>query len=148
MFTGVGANYYATAYIRKYKGKEIVDLVAVFLNGASSLGDANKKNYGYSITQSVTYKDQVIWHNNHGYNAFVGNWNGIFPQPNQTTPYNDSAAEKWYDGAIPNPSAELPTVLTSNKYPNQFIDEILGWIYYLLNSIQNSNLPEINISNN
>lgn len=139
MFTGAGANYYATAYTRSYNGTEIVDLVAVFLNGANSLGDANNKNFGQTITRSVTFEGQVIWHDNHGYNAFVGNWNGTFPQPNQTTPYNDTAAEEWYDGNLPNPTAELPNAETKNEdYPSQLIDEFLSWINYFMNTIQNS----------
>jgi hypothetical protein len=148
MFTSAGANYYATAYIRKYKGKEIVDLVAIFLNGANSLGDANKKNYGFSISQETTFKNQSIWRNNHGYNAFVGNWNGTFPKPNQTTPYNDTAAEKWYDGALPSPSAELTNAETdtNGKYFDEFINGFLGWIDYIWNSILNSDVPEINIT--
>jgi hypothetical protein len=148
MFTGSGANYYATAYIRKYQGKEIVDLVAMFLNGATSLGDANKKNYGFTINREITYEGQTIWRNNHGYNAFVGNWKGTFPQPDQTTPYNETAAEAWYDGKLPSPSGELtnsPGKL-DNQYINQLIDEILGWLYFMVNSLMNSNIPEINIT--
>ncbi len=148
MFTHSEANYYATAYVRKYQGREIVDLVAMFLNGANNLGDANKKNYGYTINQKVIYENQPIWHNNHGYNAFVGNWNGTFPKANQTTPYNDTAAEEWYNGALPGPTAELTSTGTglSDQYITHLIDDILGWLYYLVNTIENSNIPEINIT--
>jgi hypothetical protein len=148
MFTSAGANYYATAYIRNYKGKEIVDLVALFLNGANSLGDANKKNYRFSINQETTYKNQSIWRNNHGYNAFVGDWNGTFPKPDQTTPYNDTAAEKWYEGALPNPTAELINIGTESDRPyfDEFLDEVFNWLDFLWNSILNSDIPEINIT--
>lgn len=148
MFAHSEANYYATPYVRRYQGKEVVDLVAIFLNGATSLGDANKKNYGNTINQRLIYEDQSIWRDNHGYNAFVGNWNGTFPQANQTTPYNDTAAEKWYNGVLPVPSDQLPNVRTDlqDLYGDQLIDIILGWIYYFINSILNSNMPEINIS--
>jgi len=38
--------------------------------------------------------------NDHGIAAFVGDWNGKFPTAAQTTPYNDAAAEKWYDSNV------------------------------------------------
>ncbi len=92
MFTGAGANYYATGW----NGAEIVyDL----LNGATTFADANNKNYE-RITKSTTYNGTQIWRNDHGYAAFVGNWNGKFPTAAQTTPYNDDAAEKWYDSNV------------------------------------------------
>ncbi|HTX61681.1 MAG TPA: hypothetical protein VMC48_05180 [Methanobacterium sp.] len=147
MFTGSGANYYATAYIRKYQGKEVVDLVAMFMNGANSLGDANKKNYGFTINQETNYQGEAIWRNDHGYNAFVGNWNGTFPQPDQTTPYNDTAAEAWYDGKLPGPSDELENSHEDQgDQIGQFIDGVLGWVYFMVNSVLNSNIPDINIT--
>lgn len=147
MFTGAGANYYATAYIRYYKGKEVVDLVAIFLNGASSMVDANKKNYGFTINQKTDYENQSIWRNNHGYNAFVGNWNGTFPHPSKTTLYNDTAAEKWYDGSLPNPSGELDNSQPNpDGYIDELMDELCGWIYFFWNSLWNSDIPEINLT--
>lgn len=150
MFTSSGANYYATAFVRQYQGKEVVDLVAIFLNGATNLGDANKKNYGYTINQELAYEDQSIWRDDHGYNAFVGNWNGAFPQANQTTPYNDTAAEEWYNDALPGPTTELANVPTddSNQYIDQLMDYILTWFYFLVNEIVDLNIPEINITPN
>ena len=88
MFTGAGANYYATGWT----GGEIV---YDFLNGATSFADANNKNYE-KITKSTNYNGTKVWRNDHGIAAFVGNWNGKFPKAAQTTPYNDKAAEKWY----------------------------------------------------
>lgn len=100
MFTGAGANYYATAFTENYKGHQIVGVVAQFLNGASNFGDANQKTMVGKITKSTDYDGQTIWRNDHGYSAFVGNWSGTFPNASQTSPYNDSAAEKWYNDAV------------------------------------------------
>ena len=149
MFTGAGANYYATPYVRNYQGREIVDVVAVFLNGASNMGDANHKNFGLTLNQSETYNGQTIWHNNHGYIAFVGNWNGTFPKANQTSPYNDTAAEAWYDGALPTPTAELTSVGSnvSNLDINQMLNDALAWINYLISDILNSDTQKtVNIT--
>ena len=149
MFTRWGANYYATAYSRKYQGREIVDVVALFLNGANTWGDVNNKNYGLTITQSENYQGQLIWHNNHGYNAFVGNWSGRFPKAGQTTPYNETAAEEWYQGTIPTPSTELSNLEVdgSNLNIEQLLYEFLAWINYLINSIlQGDNINTVNIS--
>jgi hypothetical protein len=92
MFNGAGANYYATGW----GGAEIV---YDFLNGVTNFSDANSKNHE-KITKSITYNDTKIWRNDHGYTAFVGNWDGKFPTAAQTTPYNDAAAEKWYDSNV------------------------------------------------
>ncbi len=149
MFTGAGANYYATAYVWPYQGKDVVDLVAVFLDRkAGSLGDANQKNYGFTISQESVYKNQVIWHDDNGYNAFVGNWNATFPQPDQTTPYNDTAAEEWYNGNLPSPTGELPNAQRDlqDRSLDELIDEILGWIHDLINDISKSDVPAINIT--
>ena len=97
MFTDAGANYYASGYSGNYQGTAIVDIVDQFLNGASNFGTANKMNTGKTITQSTIYNNETIWRNNNGYNVFIGNWNATFPKPNQTSPYNNKAAETWYD---------------------------------------------------
>ncbi len=97
MFTSSGANYYATAFVREYQGKKVVDLVAIFLNGAINLGDANKKNYGYTINPELAYEDQSIWRDDHGYNAFVENWNGPFPAAHRRPTYEYTTAEEAYD---------------------------------------------------
>ncbi|MGB9937102.1 MAG: right-handed parallel beta-helix repeat-containing protein [Methanobacterium sp.] len=89
MFTGAGANYYATAW----NGAEII---YDFLNGASNFQQANNQNYE-KITLSTLYNGTQIWRNNNGYAAFVGNWSGTFPLAFQTTAYNDTAAEIWYN---------------------------------------------------
>lgn len=88
MFTGAGANYYATAW----DGAEII---YDFLNGARNFYEANQQNYEV-INQSTLYNGTEVWRNDHGYAAFVGDWNGTFPLVNQTTPYDDAAAEEWY----------------------------------------------------
>jgi hypothetical protein len=145
MYTSSGANYYATAYVRKYQGKEIVDLVAIFLNGANNWGEANKRNYGLTINRSEVYDGQTIWHNIHGYNAFVGNWNGTFPQPQQTTPYNDADAEAWYNGNIPAPKTELQnTSIDSSPLDlNRIVNDLIAWAYYTINDILNSENQKI-----
>lgn len=89
MFTGAGANYYATAW----NGAEIV---YDFMNGASDFAAANNQNYE-KITKFSEYNNTQIWKNDHGYAAFVGNWAGKFPTVASTTPYNDTAAENWYN---------------------------------------------------
>lgn len=145
MFTRAGANYYASANTRKYQGREIVDVVALFLNGANNMGDANKKNLGLTINRSEIYQDQAIWHNNHGYNAFVGNWNGTFPKASQTTPYNDTAAEAWYIGSLPTPNTELATSRADISPPDikQLLCDFLDSIYYFIDSIGDSGLEKI-----
>jgi hypothetical protein len=89
MFTGAGANYYATGY-------DGAQIIYDFLNGAKNFEDANNRNYE-KITKYTSYNGTKIWRNDHGIAAFVGNWNGKFPTAAQTTAYNDAAAEKWYD---------------------------------------------------
>ncbi|MGZ7119401.1 MAG: right-handed parallel beta-helix repeat-containing protein, partial [Methanobacterium sp.] len=88
MFTGVKANYYATAW----NGAEIVN---DFLDGAVNFQDANNQNYE-KITKSTIYKGVQVWKNDNGYSAFVGDWNGTFPMVSQTTAYNEAAADAWY----------------------------------------------------
>lgn len=89
MFTGVGANYYATSWTG-------ADIVKDFIKGAKNFKEANKINYE-TITKSTTYKNSVIWRNTHGYTSFIGNWLGTFPKAYKTTKYNDTAAEAWYN---------------------------------------------------
>jgi len=90
MFTGSGANYYATAW----NGAEII---YDFLNGAANFTVANNHNYEKIVT-STLYNNTLVWRNNNGYAAFVGNWGGTFPTVAQTTVYNDTDAEVWYNG--------------------------------------------------
>lgn len=90
MFNGAGANYYATAW----NGAEII---YDFLNGATNFQAANNQNYE-KITTSTLYNNVPVWRNNNGYAAFVGDWNGQFPSVNQTTAYDESAADAWYHG--------------------------------------------------
>ena len=89
MFTGNGANYYATSWVGG-------DIIKDFVNGAKNFYEANNENYE-KITQKNVYKNTTIWRNNHGYSAFVGNWLGTFPKANETTKYDNAAAEAWYN---------------------------------------------------
>ena len=89
MFTGAGANYYATSWVGG-------DIIKDFVNGAKNFYEANNENYE-KITQANVYKNTTIWRNAHGYSAFVGNWLGTFPKANETTKYDDAAAEAWYN---------------------------------------------------
>jgi hypothetical protein len=118
MFNGAGANYYATGW----NGAEIV---YDFLNGATSFADANNKNYE-KITTSAVYNGTQVWRNSHGTAAFVGNWSGKFPTAAETTPYDDVAAEKWYNGILtgtpsnppsnPPSSSAKPDLVVTNAY--------------------------------
>jgi PKD repeat protein len=113
MFTGSGANYYATAYFG-------ADIIYDFLNGASNFTVANKQNNGEIIITNTTYNGTLIWKNAHGYAAFVGNWSGTFPSVAATTPYNDAAAETWYNGdRSKNIFESAFTVSNSPYYANQ-----------------------------
>ncbi len=92
MFTGAGANYYATAW--NGAGTEIIK---DFLSGAKNFGTINNENYE-KIVKSNIYNNTIVWRNKNGYAAFIGNWLAQFPKVSQTTAYNDTAAEAWYDG--------------------------------------------------
>jgi len=92
MFTGAGANYYATAY----NGAGL-DMIKEFLDGAKNFGTINAGSPYGTIYQSNTYNNVTIWRNPNGYSAFVGNWLGTFPTASQCTPYNSRAALAWYD---------------------------------------------------
>ncbi len=142
MFTGAGANYYATNYVDYYQGKPVVDIVDKFLNGASNFGVANQENFGVTITQSTIYNGQTIWHNTNATSSFVGNWNGVFPQPNQTAPYNATAADAWYNGFLPAPSTNL-TDDSPTSTSSYLINLIFAYISTIINYFQN-----IAISNN
>ncbi len=92
MFTGSGANYYATAY----NGAGLY-MVKKFINGAKNFGTINAGSPYGAIYKSNIYNNVAVWRNPNGYSAFVGNWLGQFPTVSQCTAYNDSAAEAWYD---------------------------------------------------
>jgi hypothetical protein len=87
MFTGSGANYYATAYDPS--------AITGFLNSANTFAKANSQNFYEKISKFDTATK--VWRNLHGYAAFVGNWNVHFPSVSQTTAYNSEAAEAWYN---------------------------------------------------
>ena len=86
MFTGSGANYYATAYDS--------NIITDFLNSSKTFAEANKLNY-----EKISKFDRAtkVWRNIHGYAAFVGNWKIHFPSVSQTTAYDNAAAEAWYN---------------------------------------------------
>ena len=138
MFTGAGANYYATGW----SGGEIV---YDFLGGATSFADANNKNFE-KITKSTRYNGTLVWRNDQGIAAFVGNWNGKFPTAAQTTPYNDAAAEKWYNSNVgENIFGGIPKldIITSNVYKswNYLIITLkndINHFYKLIKSIINN----------
>ncbi len=113
MFTGAGANYYATAW----NGAEII---YDFINGAANFASANNQNYE-KITTSTLYNDTQIWRNSHGYAAFVGNWSGTFPTVAQTTPYDDAAAENWYNSNRIKNNLTSRFTISGSYYINQLI---------------------------
>lgn len=115
MFTAAGGNYYATAYYGYYQGDIVADIVDEFLNGATSFQDANTKNIAKTITQSQTYNGTTIWRNDNGYNAFVGNWDSTFPLASETTPYDDAAAELWYQNMISGNLDIIPPTIESTN---------------------------------
>jgi hypothetical protein len=92
MFTGSGANYYATAW-----NNAGLDMVKQFLSSKANFGEINTKNTYEKITKMNIYNRTNVWKNLHGYAAFVGNWLGKFPTVSQTTPYDNAAAESWYN---------------------------------------------------
>jgi methionine-rich copper-binding protein CopC len=115
MFTGAGANYYASGYYGSYNGKTVVDLVDEFLEGATTFQAANNQN-GIKLTSYTTYSDTKIWRYSQGYAAFVGDWNASFPLASQTTPYNDAAAEAWYQSIISG-NTDLTSPIIKSIYP-------------------------------
>ncbi len=118
MFNGAGANYYATAW----NGAEIV---YDFLNGATSFADANNKNYE-TITKNTIYNGTQVWRNDHGYAAFVGDWNGKFPTAAETTAYDDAAAENWYSSNRIKTDLISRFTVSGSPYVNQLITLIEG----------------------
>lgn len=109
MFTGAGANYYATGW----NGAEII---YDFLNGAVDFADANNKNYE-KITKSTLFNGTQVWRNDRGMAAFVGNWSGKFPTAAQTTPYDDAAAENWYNAILSGSTPSNPPSTTPSTPP-------------------------------
>ena len=92
MFTGAGANYYASAWFDS-------GIIDTFLNGASDFADANNK-ISYSpekFTKNYTYNGTTIWRSLGGDVAFIGDLGGKFPSKTDITPYDDIAAEAWYN---------------------------------------------------
>lgn len=105
MFTGAGANYYASAY---FGG----DIIKSFLNGATNFWDANNKltYYGEKLAKKSTYLESNIYRSYDNSVAFTGNWAGTFPSLSQVTDYNDTAAIAWYNSKAPKASfSYIPT---------------------------------------
>lgn len=114
MFTGAGANYYATAYYGSYNNKKVVDIVDEFLKGAASFSQANNQN-SVKISSYTTYNNTKIWRSSSGMAAFVGDWSGTFPSESQTTAYNDAEAEAWYQSVVlGNIDITSPTIKSTN----------------------------------
>jgi hypothetical protein len=129
MFTGSGANYYATAY----NGAGL-DMVKEFIDGAINFGTINSGNPYGTIYQSNIYNNVAVWRNPNGYSAFVGNWLGQFPTLSQCTAYNDSAAEAWYDSdRSTNP---YKSDLTVNEIAGP-ANGLVGSTIYVSNTITN-----------
>ena len=98
MFTGAGANYYASAF---YGG----DIIDEFLNGAKNFTDANNKIISIEkLTTPYYYTDNNVWRSADGSVAFMGNWAGTLASPNSTTDYDESAAAAWYNSKAPTAS--------------------------------------------
>ena len=98
MFTGAGANYYASAF---YGG----DIIDEFLNGAKNFTDANNKIISIEkLTTPYYYTDNNVWRSADGSVAFMGNWAGTLASPNSTTAYDESAATAWYNSKAPTAS--------------------------------------------
>lgn len=135
MFTGAGANYYATVYAKSVNNIQIVDIVAQFLNGAGNFSTANQINLGLTLTDSAVYDGQTIWTNNQTPScAFVGNWSGTFPKPDQTKPYNATAAEAWYEGSLPAPTDELVYEAPVSKDKSEdLLHQMFNSLFRLLN---------------
>ncbi|MEG3224503.1 MAG: hypothetical protein BME94_03005 [Methanobacteriales archaeon Met13] len=124
MFTGAGANYYATAW----NGAEIV---YDFLNGAKDFQEANQRNYEV-LTKSTAYNGVSIWRNDptpnkdKSYAAFVGDWAGKFPSAINTTPYDDAAAESWYNSNRQRNELRCSFLIPSTHYVNQALTFLEG----------------------
>lgn len=113
MFTGAGANYYATAWNN-------ANTVYNFLNGADFEAANNATTLNEKIINSTIYNGMEIWRNDHGYAAFVGNWSAKFPNASETTPYDDEAAESWYNSdRVRNNLTCRFTISNSPHYINQ-----------------------------
>lgn len=129
MFTGAGANYYATAY-----NNAGLDMVQEFIDGAKNFGTVNAGSPYGTIYKSNIYNGVTVWRNPNGYSAFVGNWLGQFPTASQCTAYNNSAAEAWYDsGRSTNPYQSDLTVGSVTAPANG----LSGGTIYVTNTISN-----------
>ncbi|WP_414469605.1 PKD domain-containing protein [Methanobacterium sp. ACI-7] len=112
MFTGAGANYYATGY----SGERII---GSFLNGAANFEAADNSLYE-NIVKSTEYNGTQIWRNDHGWASFVGDWSAKFPTVTETTAYDDTAAETWYNSdRTRNVLISRFTISNSPYYVNQ-----------------------------
>jgi hypothetical protein len=129
MFTGSGANYYATAW----DGAGL-ELVKEFLNGTKNFAELNKNNDYEKIVKSNSYNNTTVWRNTHGYTAFVGNWLAQFPKANETTKYNDTAAEAWYNSNRANNPFKSDLVVKDVFAPATGVE---GYNIYVSNTISN-----------
>jgi PKD repeat protein len=133
MFTGAGASYYASAY---YGG----DIIKEFLDGATSLSDANSKlDYSGEKLNSaaIPIGGTYIWRSNDHSVAFTGNWAYKFPSASQVSDYNPVAAAAWYAGdktkllvsAFTSAQNYIPTEVTFKEYSCDVLDTIVKWTW-------------------
>ncbi|MDO9043904.1 MAG: PKD domain-containing protein [Methanobacteriaceae archaeon] len=98
MFTGAGANYYASANFNGH-------IIDTFLKGATNFWDANNKiNSDEKLYKRSSYAESNIYRSYDNYVAFTGNWAGTFPSLSQVTDYNSTAALAWYNSKAPKAS--------------------------------------------
>jgi len=128
MFTGAGANYYSTAW----NGAE-VKIIKDFLNGTKNFAEVNNQNYE-KIVKSNIYKNTNVWRNTHGYATFIGNWLAQFPKVYQTTKYNVTAAEAWYNSDKSQNPFKSDLVVTEVISP---ANGLKGYKIYVSDTIKN-----------
>ena len=118
MFTGAGANYYATGL-----GP---DIVYKFLDGAVNFADADNKTYE-PIKNSTFINGTQIWRNPDGKSVFIGNWSGKFPTAAQTTHYNNTAAETWYKTNVMREKIDANFIITD---PPFYVNQTIWFVDY------------------
>jgi hypothetical protein len=131
MFTGAGANFYATCYDSS--------IVKDILSGTRTFNEANQKSWEKINTYHL-YNGVKIWRNSHGHVSFVGDWYGKFPTPSQVTSYDSSAAQSWYNS---NRQSAIDLLPTSVIAP---VQGYTGKTVYVTNSLKNRGVYSVNKS--
>jgi hypothetical protein len=131
MFTGAGANYYASCYD--------ASAVREFLKGATNFKEINERSWE-KITRHTTYNGVPIWRNSapYGHVAFVGDWYGKFPTASKVTAYDSAAATTWYNS---NRQSVVDLIPTSILAPTK---GVIGKTFYTSNSVKNRGVASIN----